>query len=242
MRLNLVIHRYEVILLMLVILLTGGITIVPTATEHKFPVRQRYPYSVALTFDDGPYPGYTERILEILREKDVRATFFVIGVHVEKRPELARLIVKEGHEIANHTYSHPNLTRLGKKEVLEELGRTRRLITDKTGIDSGYFRPPGGRINRRIFRLARENGYEPVLWTVLPRDHEPSVPEDILVSRVINGSMNEGIVCMHNGIDRTINALDDIIDRLRMKGFRFVTITELYREKELSESVKAGGV
>lgn len=120
MRINLVVHRYEAILLILVIVMTGSINIVSTTTEHIFPLYQRYPYCVALTFDDGPYPGYTEKLLQVLEQKKVCATFFLIGRHVEKYPELANLILSKGNEIANHTYSHPNLTKLSNMEIISE--------------------------------------------------------------------------------------------------------------------------
>jgi peptidoglycan/xylan/chitin deacetylase (PgdA/CDA1 family) len=235
MRIKLVVHRYEVILLFLTLILTGSINIVSTTTEYVFPPYQRYPYCAALTFDDGPYPAYTEKLVKLLEDKNVRATFFLIGSHVKEYPDLTNLILSKGHEIANHTYGHPNLTMLTDKEVLSELNRTRKIIKDTAGIDTYLFRPPGGRINSRIVEVAKKNRYEVTLWTVLPRDHETYILKDVIVKRVIDGTKNCGIVCLHEGSQKTIDALNEIIDGLRAKGYRFVTVSQLLSEKERIE-------
>ena len=101
---------------------------------------------VALTFDDGPHEGYTHRLLEILKKYDARATFFVVGKQVSKFPAYLRDIHRHGHEIANHTYTHPNLTKLSDDAVLRELDYTRYLVNRLTGQECVHFRPPGGRV------------------------------------------------------------------------------------------------
>jgi len=157
---------------------------------------------------------------------------------VEKYPYLANLILARGHEIGDHTYMHPNLTRLSNEKVLAELDATKRIVRDKTGKEIYLFRPPGGRVNRRVLKAAQEDGYRQVLWTVLPKDHEESVTKDAIVRRVVGETNNYGIICLHQGVQKTIDAMDEVIDRLRAKGFRFVTVSQLLGEKERIELAK----
>jgi peptidoglycan-N-acetylglucosamine deacetylase len=242
MRIKMVLHRYEAIFLISLLILTGSIGIVSkTADEGRFTQEQKYPYCVSLTFDDGPYPGYTEKLVKLLEDKNAYATFFLIGSHVDRYPALVDLLLSGGNEAAIHTYDHPNLTRFNDRDILSELDRTREAIFNKSGITTRLFRPPGGRIDARVMGVARKNGYTPILWTVLPRDLEPAVTKKMIVDRVLAEARNYGIICVHDGSRKTLDAVGAIIDGLRMKGYRFVTVSEIIREKEKIELARKEG-
>ena len=149
-RFNLVVYRYEVILVSVILLLTGSLAISSRSRQKAFPPIQRYPYKIALTFDDGPHPVYTRHIIDLLRRENVKATFFVVGDQLIKYPHLLKFIDSEGHEIENHTTSHPNLTKLIDTQIKSELAVTKELIKNITKKESRYFRPPGGNYNKNV--------------------------------------------------------------------------------------------
>ncbi len=134
---------------------------------------------LALTFDDGPNPAWTPRLLEILARHDVQATFFLLGSHAQAEPELARRIAAAGHLIGNHSWSHPNLALSGRKRIREELARTSDVLEQTTGAQVKYFRPPFGARRPAVLRLARELGMVPVLWNAMTSDWSEPEPERI---------------------------------------------------------------
>jgi len=219
----------------------------PASRNNKAPVQIRptiakgrlapnpTPKIIAFTFDDGPHPQMTERLLKILNESQVRATFFVVGKQVELHPELVQKIFSEGHEIANHTYSHRNMTTLSSQDIIGELEKTDRLVASITDQKMKYFRPPGGQYNQEVVESAKNLGYEMVLWTVLPQDHLNPSPE-LIRDRVLKNVSNQGIVLFHSGIENTLIALPKVISTLRKQGYSFVTISQM-RENQFREPV-----
>jgi len=190
-------------------------------TTHASRDRRR----IALTFDDGPDPVHTPRILDKLRELGVKATFFVVGQKVEAHPELVARIVREGHEIGNHTYTHRYLPLARSKSVERELRDTDAVIARVAGVTPTIARPPyGGRSTRnvRVFdRLAKRL----VLWDVNSFDWKGAPPEDVarrVLSRVRPGS----IVLMHDVCDHTIESLELIVLALRARDYELVTVTD----------------
>jgi len=185
---------------------------------------------VALTFDDGPHPVYTEHLLDALKKFNVPATFFVVGKQAEKYPEILRHISEKGFALGGHTYSHTHLTMFteDKKDnlLLDELEKTRHIIKIHTGIDTYLFRPPGGRYDEKVVNISSRNGYHMVLWDVLPRDHIDGLSPDEISDRVISGILSQGggIVLLHSGRPSTIDALEKIITRLRSQGYEFVSL------------------
>jgi peptidoglycan/xylan/chitin deacetylase (PgdA/CDA1 family) len=128
------------------------------------------PGELALTFDDGPNPAWTPRLLDLLAAAGARATFFMMGSRAAAEPELVRRVVAGGNLIGNHTWSHPNLSRSSAKRIREELKRTQETLEEITGAPARFFRPPFGARRPAVFRIARELGLEPVLWNAMTSD------------------------------------------------------------------------
>ena len=178
---------------------------------------------IALTFDDGPHPYYTEQLLDGLKERDVKATFFVLGKHVEEYPELVQRMSEEGHLIGNHTYSHMQLSQGNGEAFKEELIRTNELIEDLTGQEVQYVRPPYGTWNKKF---EKELNMFPVLWNIDPLDWSSSNVSGI-VQKVKAKAKENAIILMHDEYKTTVTASLQIIDELKEHGYEFVTVEEL---------------
>lgn len=181
---------------------------------------------VALTFDDGPRRGPTERILHILRQHDARATFFVVGRHAAANPDLVAQMAHSGMEIANHSFTHPNLTRLNHRAVQAELIRTSACIAHITGRVPRFFRPPGGRVNDRVLAVAGSAGLRACMWTVNAEYSEHIGPQSV-VQHVLSQVRPGAVVLLHNGSSATLTALPEILAALKRRGYEFVTVSEL---------------
>lgn len=185
---------------------------------------------IALTFDDGPHPRYTDMILDILKEYGIRATFFVVGENVALYPEQLKRISAEGHEIGNHTYTHADLKRINKNTLMHELGETERVIENLTGKRPTVFRPPEGRCNETVVACANERGYTTVLWTVDPRDWASPPARDVAAVIEKNAKCGSVILCHDYNSNKkcpTPEALRTVIPKLIEKGYSFVTVSEL---------------
>ncbi|HHW43706.1 MAG TPA: polysaccharide deacetylase family protein [Desulfotomaculum sp.] len=197
---------------------------------------------IALTFDDGPDPLYTDRILAVLEKYHARATFFVLGQHVQQYPHLVRREIAAGHEVGVHGYRHVFLTRQPLYITLSQLKRSEELIVQATGYRPVYFRPPFGFYNPVVLKAVMDRGYRVVLWTpeMDPRDYtDPGV--QVIARRIISGARNGDIVLLHDhGGDRTqtVQALEQILRVLGARGYKFVTLTELL-ENGKSEHIPA---
>ncbi|MER5885463.1 polysaccharide deacetylase family protein [Streptomyces sp. NPDC001941] len=182
---------------------------------------------VALTFDAGPGP-YTARLLDVLKEKDVRATFFLLGSrHVTDRPELVRREAAEGHELGNHTWSHPRLTELPDPEVERQLVRVQERVRELTGRTPTLMRPPQGRTGKRVAEVCRRLGLAQVLWSVTAKDYKERDPE-VITRRVLAGARRDGIILLHDIYPGTVPAVPAIVDGLRARGLEPVTVSELF--------------
>ncbi len=206
----------------------------PTTTLQK-PAAQKVTYTavtvpgpyLALTFDDGPEPELTPRLLDILKDRGVKATFFVLGQCVLNHPDVAKRIVAEGHEIANHSWSHPLLTRLSDNAVRSQLRRTHDIVKKTTGVTMQHMRPPyGGITNRHANWIYKEFGYKTILWSVDPKDWKDRNAR-LVSQRLISGAHPGGILLAHDIHASTVAAMPTTIDALLAKGFRFVTVSEL---------------
>jgi peptidoglycan-N-acetylglucosamine deacetylase len=186
------------------------------------------PY-IAMTFDDGPSATLTPRLLDILAAHHIRATFFVIGENVAEHPEVVARAAREGHEIGNHSWSHPNLARLSDDAVRRQLWRTDDAIKNATGIRPRLLRPPYGSITaRQKGWIHDEFGYEIILWDVDPYDWKRPGPS-VVRNRILKETRPGSIVLSHDIHPGTIEAMPCTFDALEAKGFKFVTVSELIR-------------
>ncbi len=181
---------------------------------------------IALTFDAGP-SEHSARLLDILKEKQVPATFFLLGKrHIEKYPELVRRMAREGHEVASHTWDHKILTGLRPQEIREELERPNEEIERLTGRRPTLMRPPQGRTDATVHDICRELGLAEVLWSVTAKDYQTTDP-DLITRRVLAGADRDGIILLHDLYDGTVPAVPGIIDALKERGYVFVTVPQL---------------
>ncbi|MBI2873967.1 MAG: polysaccharide deacetylase family protein [Firmicutes bacterium] len=187
--------------------------------------------AVALTFDDGPDPVYTPDLLELLSARKVKATFFLIGKMVDARPDLARLLVLQGHELGNHSYNHPPMAHLSREEVDFQLQEASKIIEKATGMRPRYFRPPLNSHNDQLVSAVVSGGMTFIHWSVDSRDWE-SNSVDGIAGRVLTHAQPGDIILFHDhGGDRsvTIKAVEKVIDGLSARGYVFVTIGELLK-------------
>jgi len=195
---------------------------------------------VALTFDDGPKPGITEAILKILRGYRMKATFFIVGKQAAQYPELILQIDKEGHELANHSYTHPCLTNLSTENVILEIKKTNEILEKLTKKCPVFFRPPGGNFNANILNVVQNMGMKTAFWSLNAQDYfhpnlirqlSPEMPnsklgetlEDSIAFFLKPGS----IVLLHNGDAGTVAVLPNLLKRIQEMGFHSVTLKEL---------------
>ena len=181
---------------------------------------------IALTFDDGPHPAVTLKLLDILRRMHTPATFFVVGEQVEKNPGLVRLEVAEGNEVGDHTYDHVNLTLIPPELVEYEVSRCDAAITKATGAPVRFFRPPGGEYNGEVLREVAGHGYITTLWTDDPGDFMKPTPT-VIEKRTLAHLENGAIILLHDGVPETLQALPGIIAAARQRGYQFVTVSRL---------------
>ena len=197
-------------------------------------VRGTNPRQLALTFDDGPNDPHTLRLLEILAKHDVRATFFLVGRYVQQRPQIVRDLVKAGHVLANHTFTHPNLIFCSALQTRIQLAECSRAIEDAAGLSPKLFRPPFGGRRPSTLRIAREMGLEPVMWSVTGWDWEAK-PADYVEGKVTGQVKGGDIILLHDGGHRgmgadrgqTVIATDHLIARYKAAGYEFVTMPEM---------------
>lgn len=178
---------------------------------------------VALTFDDGPHPYYTEQLLDGLKERGVHVTFFVTGEHAELHPDIIKRMHDEGHLIGNHTYSHIQLTKNNREKFKEELVKTSKVIQDITGDEVIYVRPPYGTWDKKF---EEELNMIPVLWTMDTLDWCSKSASGI-VNKIIAKVDDNDIILMHDYYDTSVTAALQAIDRLLEKGYEFVTVDEI---------------
>ena len=192
-------------------------------------VHKNSAHKIALTFDDGPHPKYTAEILDILAAYNVKATFFQVGQNITDHPNIAKRVREEGHEIGNHTYSHPKLSKLADLALARELEQTAETLQAITGATPHLFRPPEGVISKQILSLAAQREYQPVLWSVDTRDWAHT-PTSEIVRHVLATVQDGDIILFHDyvvGDSPTPAALRQLLPILLARGFQPVTITEL---------------
>jgi len=221
------------------ITLSSDISGAKSVTYSK--VKTSLPY-IAMTFDDGPHPQNTPRLLDMLRKRNIKATFYVVGRNVSQYPHIVRRIVSEGHEIANHSWSHGNLSKMSDAGVRKELSKTRDAIVAASGVQPRTMRPPYGalRSSQRAW-VYREFGYPTILWDVDPLDWKRPGPS-VVTSRILSNTRNGSIVLAHDLHKSTVDAMPATLDGLLRKGFHFVTVSQLLALNPPASTVPAAAV
>jgi peptidoglycan-N-acetylglucosamine deacetylase len=189
---------------------------------------------IALTYDDGPNDPHTLRLLEVLAKYEVHATFFAVGKYVQQRPDIIREVIKAGHVVGNHTFTHPLLTFRSESEIRRELSTCRDALQDAIGVPSSLFRPPFGGRRPAVFRILRELGLQPVMWNVTGYDW--NAPPALVIEEKVRMQVRGGdVILLHDGghkqmgADRsqTVIATDHLIARYKADGYEFVTISQM---------------
>ena len=178
---------------------------------------------IAITFDDGPNPEYTMKLLEGLKKRGVKATFFVLGEEVERYPDILKAAYDDGHLIGVHSYQHVNFGRIGDAAALEQVEKTRQAIYDVTGEYTGYIRPPYGCWKKE---LDQELPMIEVLWDIDPLDWATK-DADTVVQRVLQKCPDGSIILLHDASESSVCAAFTIIDTLQKQGYEFVTVDEM---------------
>ena len=199
------------------------------AVFYKGPTNKK---KAALTFDDGPDDVYTPKILDILNEKKIQATFFVIGQQIRNASEIVKRIVNEGHEIGNHSWSHPNFNELTASELVEEITSAEAEISSYTGKFTSILRPPYGFVTNPDIQIINNLGYKVIMWSVDTLDWTGLTDEEII--SIVNRDLTEGAIILQHSfqsltskLDGTVKALPVIIDKLINEGYEIVTISNL---------------
>lgn len=207
-----------------------------TITSVEVPREKKL---VALTFDDGPYPPFTQEILAVLEKKQVKATFFLVGNNASKFPEVVKLVVGKRHEVALHAGEHKDFLKLNKAELAENISSGKKVLEELTGKPVKYMRPPHGFRDWAVIEEASKLGLKVVNWSIIPRDWTNPGAQEI-AARVCKDVKPGAIVLLHDGDApkqtasriQTVEATAIIIDELRKNGYNFVTVSELLNERK----------
>jgi len=201
---------------------TGGISFSQVKVPGKY---------IAMTFDDGPQPQNTPRLLDMLRARNIKATFYVVGRNVDLYPQIVRRAVAEGHEIGSHSYTHRLFSKLSDSEIREDLTKTRDAIGRAAGIQPRTLRPPyGGLLQRQREWIHAEFGYPIILWSVDPLDWKRPGSAAVC-SRILAATRPGSIVLAHDLHGATVDAMPATLDGLLQRGFQFVTVSQLLAMK-----------
>jgi peptidoglycan-N-acetylglucosamine deacetylase len=194
-------------------------------SEAKLPPEKKV---IALTFDDGPWPSSTAKVLDILKKNNIKGTFFVVGQNVKNYPDLTKRVVTDGHIIANHTWHHW-YHQMNAQVAAYEVANTTDIIYQTTGVKTSLFRPPGGNMRNGVAAYAKSNKYAVIMWSSDSMDYSrPGIPR--LINNIFREAKPGGIVLMHDGggdRSHTVTALPEVISKFRKQGYEFVTVPEL---------------
>lgn len=235
-------------ILMILLFLAGlGIALFCIFFDEAVLVRKKSIFSVsrsekvvALTFDDGPSPLWTPQILDELKKANIKATFFMVGEHIAKYPEIARRVAQDGHEIGNHTYDHHVLLYYKPGELEKEIKDTELIIRKVTGQATRYFRPPKAWLTAREKKKIEDLGYKVILWSLNSKDWV-TFDDKYIVKYIVRNIRPGNIILFHDsggvfsteGGDRreTVKTIPQLADKLRQMGYTFVTISQLLEGK-----------
>lgn len=209
----------------------ADVTVAPAQEPAPSPVPPNCYNCVAITYDDGPVPGSTERLLDILKRKGVHATFFVVGRNANANPQILRRIRDEGHTIGNHSFSHPDLARQSDGAIAAQLDDTDAALQKQAGLDPHWLRPPYGSHNPRVASAAGARGMALAVWDVDTADWQHRNPATTC-KRAVDGAREGSIILMHDIHQPTVDAAECVIDGLRAKGLNPVGLDEMIKRPE----------
>ena len=176
-----------------------------------------------LTFDDGPTPGVTDKVLDLLNLYDAKATFFMVGNNAQKYPELVREVADQGHMIGNHTFNHKNGWNVSSLNYLREIQQTQNLFYDEFGLSLEYFRPPYGKLTPWV-SSAINTHYKIVMWDVLAGDFDPKLPKEACADKILKHAENGSIIVLHDSVkcqEKMLHALKQTLQHFADRGFSF---------------------
>lgn len=184
---------------------------------------------IALTFDDGPHPKETNEILNVLKKYNIKATFFIAGKHANWYSKPLIRASDEGHELGNHTFSHPDISKLNKNQLEKEILECEEMLIKLTGQKTKLFRPPYGSYDKDVLEeIAKKYGYKIVLWTTLDAKDWKNPGANKISDTIVNNAKNGDIVLLHDyATENTVEALDILIPKMLEKGYKFATVSEL---------------
>lgn len=222
---NLMRKKYTILILLILFVILEIIKVrqeaaAQTTLEKSLVSTENY---VAITFDDGPQYKTTMQLLDGLKEREVVATFFLVGYKIEERKDVVIRMQEDGHLIGNHTYSHISLDSVKLEKAIEEIDKTNKIIADITGVYPTYIRPPYGKWSGKI---EEKISMTPVLWTVDPCDWNTTNVNKV-VECVVKNTKNGDIILMHDIYESSVAAALEIVDRLKAQGYVFVTVDQL---------------
>jgi peptidoglycan-N-acetylglucosamine deacetylase len=206
---------------------------------------ERFPGQAALTFDDGPHPVHTPKVLDILRQAGIKATFFVVGTQVRKYPELVRRIVAEGHALGNHSDNHPNLATVDRAEVVRQLAQLQSAVDSALGhpYELWQVRPPYGAMDSVAKEVIQSSGHMAVMWTVDSRDWRFRRNDALIVRSIFSPTegikARGGVILFHDIHPQTVRVLPDVVARLKRERLTPVTTEQLLRQKYPESAVPA---
>lgn len=187
---------------------------------------------VSITFDCAWGADDIPSILETLRKEDVKATFFFVGQWAEKFPDTIKMIAKDGHDIANHSYSHLRMGTLDRERISKEISQCGKSLSEIAGKEVDLFRPPYGDYNNTVITTARSLGYYPIQWDVDSLDWKPGISRDEIFRRVTGNVKSGSIILFHNDTAHTANILPGIITELKKQGYSLVPVSSLIHRGE----------
>lgn len=231
------------VIIIICILIVGSTTVfaekaLPSQQEKIFPesfIRRgnKKRKEIALTFDDGPDGDVTPQILDILKDKGIKATFFLLGKKVEEYPEITLRIKKEGHQLGNHSWSHSNFWHLPDEYILKkEIKPTSKIIEKTTGIYPEILRPPYGLINNSTIKLLKEKEWKIVNWSI--DSHDWNLSSTQIINIIEKHHHSGAIILLHNSNfnEITVKSLPEIIEIIKAEGYSFISIEQLLKNKE----------
>ncbi len=186
---------------------------------------------VYLTFDEGYEAGYTPQILDVLKENDVKAAFFITGHYLNTKPELVKRMIDEGHIVGNHTVNHPSMPDLDNDKVKEEIMKLHVTVFEKFGYEMKYLRPPKGEFSQRTLYLSKSLGYTTVMWSFAYDDWDENKQgrETYAKEKILSNTHNGAVILLHANSKDNTNILDEIIKEIKKQGYEFKTLDEFKR-------------